>query len=105
MLPSDAPANIKRLLIVEDDPTIADPLRTGLLREGFTVDVVATGAGALAAGEYGLVLLDLGLPDLDGRVVCRSLRERSSVPIIVVTSRNEEIDRVACSSSAPTTMS
>lgn len=95
MLPSDAPANITRLLIVEDDPTIAEPLRTGLLREGFTVDVVATGAGALAAGEYGLVLLDLGLPDLDGRVVCRSLRERSSVPIIVVTARSEEIDRVS----------
>jgi len=83
-----------RLLVVEDDFSIADPLRRGLQREGFEVDVVATGAGALAASECDLVLLDLGLPDLDGRVVCRQLRERSSVPIIVVTARGEEIERV-----------
>jgi two-component system response regulator RegX3 len=83
-----------RLLVVEDDPSIAEPLRTGLLREGFQVDLVGTGAGALAADECDLVLLDLGLPDLDGRVVCRQLRERSSVPIIVVTARGDEIDRV-----------
>jgi two-component system response regulator RegX3 len=83
-----------RLLVVEDDPTIAEPLRTGLLREGFTVDLVGTGAAALAAAECDLVLLDLGLPDLDGRVVCRRLRERSNVPIIVVTARGDEIDRV-----------
>jgi two-component system response regulator RegX3 len=83
-----------RLLVVEDDPTIAEPLRTGLLRESFEVDLVDTGAGALAADECDLVLLDLGLPDLDGRVVCRQLRERSNVPIIVVTARGDEIDRV-----------
>ena len=83
-----------RILVVEDDRTIAEPLRTGLLREGFAVDLVDTGAGALAAEEYDLVLLDLGLPDLDGRVVCRQLRERSSIPIIVVTARDDEIDRV-----------
>ena len=83
-----------RLLVIEDDPTIAEPLRTGLLREGFEVDLVDTGAGALAAGACDLVLLDLGLPDLDGRVVCRHLRERSNVPIIVVTARGEEVDRV-----------
>ena len=83
-----------RLLVVEDDPTISEPLRTGLLREGFEVDMADTGAAALAAGECDLVLLDLGLPDLDGRVVCRQLRERSGVPIIVVTARGDEIDRV-----------
>jgi two-component system response regulator RegX3 len=82
------------LLVVEDDPTIAEPMCTGLRREGFTVDHVATGAGALAAGPADLVLLDLGLPDLDGRVVCRELRAKSNVPIIVVTARSEEIDRV-----------
>ncbi|MGZ8727029.1 MAG: response regulator transcription factor [Aeromicrobium sp.] len=82
------------LLVVEDDPTIAEPLRTGLLREGFEVDLVGTGAEALAADECDLVLLDLGLPDLDGRVICRQLRERSNVPIIVVTARGDEIDRV-----------
>ena len=83
-----------RLLVVEDDVTIAEPLRTGLQREGFEVELVGTGAAALAAGDCDLVLLDLGLPDLDGRVVCRELRERSGVPIIVVTARAEEIDRV-----------
>jgi two-component system response regulator RegX3 len=83
-----------RLLVVEDDPTIAEPLSTGLRREGFDVDLAASGAVALAAQSCDLVLLDLGLPDIDGRVVCRELRERSSVPIIVVTARGDEIDRV-----------
>ena len=83
-----------RLLVVEDDPTIAEPLRRGLVREGFDVDLAGTGAGALAAGECDLVLLDLGLPDIDGRDVCRQLRARSSIPIIVVTARGDEIDRV-----------
>jgi two-component system response regulator RegX3 len=83
-----------RLLVVEDDATIAEPLRTGLQREGFDVDLVGTGSEALAAGECDLVLLDLGLPDLDGLLVCQKLRERSSVPIIVVTARTEEVDRV-----------
>jgi DNA-binding response OmpR family regulator len=80
---------------VEDDVGIAEPLCTGLIREGFTVDHVATGAAALDADRADLVLLDLGLPDLDGRVVCRELRKRSSVPIIVVTARRDEIDRVS----------
>jgi two-component system, OmpR family, response regulator RegX3 len=83
-----------RLLVVEDDPTIAEPLRRGLLREGFDVDLAGTGAEALAAGECDLVLLDLGLPDLDGRDVCQQMRARSGVPIIVVTARGDEIDRV-----------
>ncbi len=83
-----------RLLVVEDDPRISEPLREGLTREGYDVVVVATGADALAADATDLVLLDLGLPDLDGRVVCRELRSRSSVPIIVVSARGDEIDRV-----------
>jgi DNA-binding response OmpR family regulator len=83
-----------RVLVVEDDPRISEPLREGLTREGYEVVVVATGADALAAGDTDLVLLDLGLPDLDGHVVCRELRSRSSVPIIVVSARGEEIDRV-----------
>ncbi len=83
-----------RLLVVEDDPTISEPLCSGLIREGFEVSLAATGREALASPLADLVLLDLGLPDLDGRVVCRELRERSSVPIIVVTARGDEIDRV-----------
>lgn len=83
-----------RLLVVEDDPTIADPLCSGLRREGYLVEHASTGNAALDAATPDLVLLDLGLPDLDGRVVCRRLRENSDVPIIVVTARGEEIDRI-----------
>jgi DNA-binding response OmpR family regulator len=83
-----------RVLLVEDDLSIAEPLREGLRREGFDVDVAATGGAALAAPPADVVLLDLGLPDLDGRVVCRDLRARTAVPIIVVSARGDEIDRV-----------
>jgi len=83
-----------RLLLVEDDPTISEPLVDGLRREGFDVELAATGADALSADPVDLVLLDLGLPDLEGRVVCQQLRAASAVPIIVVTARGDEIDRV-----------
>jgi two-component system, OmpR family, response regulator RegX3 len=83
-----------RVLVVEDDLSIAEPLRAGLRREGYEVDLVSTGAQALASPPADLVLLDLGLPDLDGRDVCKRLRERSETPIIVVTARSDEIDRV-----------
>lgn len=84
------------VLLVEDDDSIADPLAAGLRRQGFDVDRVATGAEALARvnDDLELVLLDLGLPDLDGTAVCRDIRQRSAVPIIVVTARADEIDRV-----------
>jgi len=84
-----------RLLLVEDDRAIAEPLASRLERQGFEVQWVKTGADALNAAEADLVLLDLGLPDLDGQEVCRRLRQRSAVPIIAVTARSEEIDRVA----------
>jgi two-component system, OmpR family, response regulator RegX3 len=83
-----------RILVVEDDPSISGPLREGLVREGFDVDVAATGAAALAAEPPDLVLLDLGLPDLEGSVICQRLRAASSVPIIVLSARSDEIDRV-----------
>ncbi|MGD0716073.1 MAG: response regulator transcription factor [Gaiellaceae bacterium] len=83
-----------RILLVEDEDAIAEPLADGLRREGFAVERAATGAAALAAAEADLVLLDLRLPDVDGLDVCRRLRERSDVPIIVVTARGEEADRV-----------
>jgi two-component system, OmpR family, response regulator RegX3 len=83
-----------RVLMVEDERAIAEPLAEGLRREGFEVDWVATGAAALEAAEADVVLLDLRLPDMDGFDVCRRLRERSDVPIIVVTARGEESDRV-----------
>ena len=83
-----------RLLLVEDDDAIADPLVEGLGREGFDVERVGTGTAALGAPAADLVLLDLGLPDLDGREVCRRLRAESRTPIIVVTARDDEIDQV-----------
>jgi DNA-binding response OmpR family regulator len=86
-----------RVLIVEDDDAIATPLAKGLEREGLAVDRVETGSDALdrsAASSFDVVLLDLGLPDRDGFDVCRELRARSDVPIIVVTARSEEVDRV-----------
>ena len=82
------------ILLVEDEDAIAEPLAEGLRREGYEVERAATAAGALAAGAADLVLLDLRLPDGDGLDVCRQLRERSGVPIIVVTARGEEADRV-----------
>ena len=84
-----------RILVVEDEDSIAEPLVAGLRREGFTVTRAATAAAALAADAGDVVLLDLRLPDGDGFDVCRQLRARSDVPIIVVTARGEESDRVA----------
>jgi len=86
-----------RVLLVEDDESIASPLVRGLEREGFSVDHCDRGEGALETlreWPTDVVLLDLGLPDVDGFELCREVRARSSVPIIVVTARGDEIDRV-----------
>jgi len=83
-----------KVLIVEDEDAIAEPLAEGLVREGFDVSRVATGEGALEAPEPDLFLLDLRLPDVDGYTVCRRLRERCDTPIIMITAKGEEIDRV-----------
>ena len=84
-----------RILVVEDEDAIAEPLVDGLRREGYDVLRAANGAAALDESlRPDLVLLDLRLPDVDGLDVCRTLRSRSDVPIIVVTARGEESDRV-----------
>jgi two-component system response regulator RegX3 len=83
-----------KVLVVEDDDGIAEPLSDGLRREGFEVRRVGTGAEALAVTDADLVLLDLGLPDIDGYTVCQQLRARSTVPILVITARGAEVDRV-----------
>ncbi|MEV7866711.1 response regulator transcription factor [Streptomyces sp. NPDC088124] len=85
-----------RLLLIEDDDRIAGPLTEGLGRYGFTVDRVRTGAAGLtdSAQAADLVLLDLGLPDMDGLDLCRTLRARSAIPIIMITARGEEADRI-----------
>lgn len=84
-----------RVLLVEDDEPVAQSLRRGLVRYGFEVEWVSTGGAALShEGPYDVVLLDLGLPDTDGLDVCRALRARGDVPIIVISARSEETDRV-----------
>ena len=86
-----------RVLLVEDEAAISEPLLDHLAREGFDTDL----AGTIAAAEDvfdrqqpDLVLLDVMLPDGDGRDLCRDLRRRSDVPIIMLTARGEEIDRI-----------
>jgi DNA-binding response OmpR family regulator len=82
------------ILLVEDDDAIASSLVSGLQTAGMTVRRVATGADAVAAVIPDLVLLDIGLPDFDGFEVCRRIRQKSPVPVIMLTARDEEIDRV-----------
>jgi len=83
-----------RVLLVEDEEAIAEPLADRLRREGYVVTWVGNAADAIAASEHDLVLLDLRLPDRDGFEVCRELRARSGVPIIVISARGDEVDRV-----------
>lgn len=83
-----------KVLLVEDDPSIAAVVVRGLTDAGFRVLHVESGAAALEATGHDFVLLDLGLPDSDGLDVCRELRARSSVPVIIVTARGDELDRV-----------
>lgn len=82
------------VLLVEDDAAIASSLRAGLESSGMVVHHVSTGADAVASPIYDIVLLDIGLPDFDGFEVCRRIRAKSDVPIIMLTARNEEIDRI-----------
>ena len=89
-----SPAARTSVLVVEDDPGIATQIVRGLRRGGYEADHVMTGGEALRWGEPDVVLLDLALPDTDGVDVCRQLRERSPVAIIVVTARGEEPERV-----------
>lgn len=84
-----------RVLVVEDDDAIAQPLTVGLEREGFDVTRAATASEALeAAAANDIVLLDLNLPDGDGLDVCREIRTTSDIPIICLTARSDEAERV-----------
>lgn len=85
------------VLIVEDEESLADPLAFLLRKEGFEVTVVGDGPSALAEFDRSgadIVLLDLMLPGMSGTDVCKQLRIRSSVPVIMVTARDSEIDKV-----------
>jgi DNA-binding response OmpR family regulator len=87
-----------RILLVEDDAALAASSLDGLTALGFDVEHVGTGAGALTAVVSStppdVVLLDLGLPDMDGQEVCRRIRAVAETPIIVVSARGDEADRV-----------
>ncbi len=86
-----------RVLIVEDEESLADPLAFLLRKEGFEAAVVSDGPSALAEFDRSgadIVLLDLMLPGMSGTDVCKQLRARSSVPVIMVTARDSELDKV-----------
>jgi DNA-binding response OmpR family regulator len=87
----------KRVLVVEDDPTVSEVVVRYLRREGLAVEAVADGPAALAAAAAhwpDLVVLDLMLPGLDGIEVCRRLRAEAPVPVVMLTARGDEDDRV-----------
>ncbi|WP_084010415.1 response regulator transcription factor [Pseudofrankia sp. DC12] len=98
LAPPQPAAGHAAVLVVEDDDAVGVQLVRGLVRAGYTATRVATGAAALAALEGPtppeVVLLDLGLPDLDGTEVCRRVRAHGDIPVIVVTARGDESDRV-----------
>lgn len=86
-----------RILLVDDEPLITDSLSYSLKREGFDVKAVGDGPDALEAVEEfqpHLVVLDIMLPTMSGLEVCRQLRSKSPIPVIMLTARGEEIDRV-----------
>jgi len=86
-----------RILVAEDEAAIADSVAYALRSEGFEVDTVENGESALAAARadgYDVLLLDLMLPDVSGMEVCRRLRAESAIPILMLTARTAEVDRV-----------
>ena len=88
---------MKRILIIEDDESIAAIERDYLVLAGFEVDIAATGGEGIAlgrSGHYDLILLDLMLPGVDGFSVCRTLRGTLDIPILMVTARQEDIDKI-----------
>jgi len=85
------------VLVVDDDPGVLDVVAFTLRREGYEVDERCDGAAALAAArerQYDIVILDVMLPELSGTDVCRALRAESDVPILMLTARDAELDRV-----------
>src|ERR1700726_3061686 len=86
-----------RILVVDDEAQIVDLLRSYLRRDGFEVEEAADGEAALAAAARlrpDLIILDLMLPKMDGREVCRRIRETTNTPIIMLTARDEETDKL-----------
>ncbi|MEG2316454.1 MAG: response regulator, partial [Clostridia bacterium] len=87
----------KRILLVDDEPLIVKGLKYTLEQEGFETDSAADGDEALSkffAGHYDFILLDVMLPKVDGITVCQRIREHSNVPIIMLTAKGEQIDKI-----------
>jgi two-component system KDP operon response regulator KdpE len=86
-----------RILVVDDEPAILRVVRANLTRHGYRVETAATGQAALDAHTYhhpDLILLDLGLPDLDGLEIVRQIRDRAATPIVILSARGAERDKV-----------
>ena len=86
-----------RLLIVDDDPQIRSVLRIALAQDGYDVAEAGDGAEGLVkarSGRFDLILLDIGLPEMDGLALCRALRESDETPVLFLTARADEVDRV-----------
>ena len=89
--------NGKRILIIEDEVSISDIVKFNLVKEGYEVETAYDGEEGLRkalGADFDLILLDIMLPHVDGFQVCRKVRETSSVPIIMVTAKEEEVDKV-----------
>lgn len=89
--------DMPKILVVDDEPNIIELARLYLTREGYEVDSAATGNEALsrqASGNPDLIVLDLMLPDIDGYEVCRQIRAHSDVPILMLTARIEDVDKI-----------
>lgn len=87
----------RKILVIDDEPQIIEVLTSYLKKDGFRVIAAADGTKALQIAEReepDLILLDLMLPDIDGYEVCRALRKRSNVPIVMLTARDEETDKI-----------
>ncbi len=98
MAASPEPSDVARILVVEDEESLADSVRYNLEREGYAVTVATDGRRALERFREerpGLVILDLMLPEVSGLDVCRMIRGESEVPIIMVTAKDSEADKVA----------
>lgn len=88
---------VPRILVVDDEPNIREVICFAVERAGMTTATAGTGTQAMAtfrAGKIDLIVLDIGMPDMDGLEVCRQIRKTSSVPILFLSARDEEIDRI-----------
>ena len=87
---------MKQLAIIDDDPEILKLLDQYLTKNGFEVDAFTDGESFLKEGEskYSLIILDIGLPGIDGREVCKKVRQNSNIPIIMLTAASDDLDRI-----------